>query len=87
MGLFLVPIGLAVVGILVNVLLLLWVAKDAKARGMDNVPVWILLVAVTGVVGLIVYICVRTQGNLVPCPSCHNNRLEVSRLCPHCGNA
>lgn len=73
--------------IAINIALLVWVAKDAKNRGMDNSVLWMILVMLTGIIGLIIYILVRPQGTLVPCTHCGNKRLQVSAKCPHCGNA
>ncbi len=70
-----------------NVALLVWVARDAKSRGMDSAVLWMALVMFTSVIGLIIYIFSRPQGILMQCPSCGNNRLQVSAKCPHCGNA
>ena len=70
-----------------NIALLVWVARDAKARGMDNAVLWMLLVMFTGIIGLIIYIFSRPKGNLIQCPSCNNKRLQASARCPHCGNA
>lgn len=70
-----------------NIALLVWVARDAKARGMDSAVLWMVLVMFTSVIGLIIYILSRPQGNVVRCPSCGNNRLQASAKCPHCGNA
>jgi transposase len=44
-----------------------------------------LLVFFTGIVGLIVYLLVRPQGNTVPCPNCGNKRLQTCVKCPNCG--
>lgn len=79
---FVVPILL----IALNVTLLIWVARDAKSRGMDNAVMWMILVLFTSVIGLVIYIFSRPQGNLVKCASCGNNRLQASAKCPHCGN-
>ena len=70
----------------INIALLVWVARDAKARGLDNSVLWMILVMVTGPIGLIIYIYSRPKGLLVPCVSCGNKRLEASAKCPHCGN-
>lgn len=70
-----------------NIALLIWVAKDAKSRGMDSAVIWMILVMFTSVIGLIIYLFSRPQGNLIPCPHCRNNRLQASARCPHCGNA
>ena len=80
--------GFIMVGIIaLNIALLIWVARDAKSRGMDNAVVWMILVMLTGIIGLIIYLFTRPQGNLVPCPQCGNKRLQVSAKCPHCGNS
>ena len=70
-----------------NIALLVWVARDAKSRGMDSAVLWMVLVMFTSLLGLLIYILSRPQGNLVTCQSCGNNRLQASAKCPHCGNA
>ncbi len=70
-----------------NVALLVWVARDAKARGMDSAVLWMVLVMFTSLIGLIIYIFSRPQGNLVKCQHCQNKRLQASARCPHCGNS
>ena len=82
-SLIFIPIAIVVL----NIALLVWVARDAKARGMDSAVIWMILVMLTSVIGLIIYIFSRPQGNLIQCPHCHNNRLQASAKCPHCGNA
>lgn len=71
----------------INIAILVWVARDAKARGMDSSVLWMILVMVTGPIGLVIYLYSRPKGVLVPCPSCGNKRMEASAKCPHCGNA
>ncbi|HUP00202.1 MAG TPA: hypothetical protein VM737_01580 [Gemmatimonadota bacterium] len=70
-----------------NIALLVWVARDAKARGLDSSVLWMILVMVTGPIGFVIYIYSRPKGELVPCASCGNKRLQASATCPHCGNA
>ncbi len=77
----LIPIALVVL----DIALLVWVARDAKARGMDSAVLWMLLVFFTSFIGLIIYILSRPQGNVIPCPNCGNKRLQASVRCPHCG--
>lgn len=69
-----------------NVALLVWVARDAKARGMDSAVLWMALVMFTSIVGLIIYIFARPQGKLEKCSNCGNNRLTGTAKCPYCGN-
>ncbi len=82
-AMILVPILL----IALNIALLVWVARDAKARGMDNAVLWMALVLFTSVLGLVIYIFSRPQGELAQCPHCGNKRLGSSARCPTCGNA
>jgi hypothetical protein len=70
-----------------NIALLVWVARDAKARSMDSAVIWMILVMFTGPIGLVIYLFSRPQGNLIQCPHCRNKRMEASSKCPHCGNA
>lgn len=77
---------LIVAFIALNVAILVWVARDAKSRGMDSAALWMLLVMFTGFIGLIIYLFSRPQGNLIQCTHCQNKRLQVSAKCPHCGN-
>ena len=76
-----------VVLLIVQIALLVWVAKDSKSRGMDNAVVWMIFVFLAPVIGLIVYVLSRPTGTLVKCASCGNMRLQVAAKCPHCGNA
>lgn len=86
-GMLMVPIILAVVAFALQIALLVWVARDAKARGMDSGVLWMALVMFTSLIGLLIYVFSRPQGNVVQCSSCHNKRLQASAKCPHCGNA
>ena len=70
----------------VQIALLVWVARDAKSRGMDSAVMWMIFVFLVPIVGLIVYLFSRPQGNVIKCASCANKRLEAAAKCPHCGN-
>lgn len=69
-----------------NIALLVWVARDAKARGLDSSVMWMILVLFTGFIGLAIYYFSRPQGELGVCPHCGNKRLQASAKCPTCGN-
>jgi uncharacterized membrane protein YhaH (DUF805 family) len=71
---------------IINIAILVWVARDAKARGMSSPAGWLILIFFTGVVGLIIFILSRPKGPLTPCPHCGNKRLQAMVKCPHCGN-
>lgn len=81
-GLILVVLGIFVV----HIVILIWVAQDAKVRGMDNVVLWVIAVFLIGLAGLIIYLILRPPGQLTVCSNCSNKRLEVSVTCPHCGS-
>lgn len=49
----------AIVGFIIHLIIIIWVAKDATARGVDSVPLWVLLVFFFPLLGLIVYLVVR----------------------------
>ena len=67
------------------ILLLGWVAKDARARGIDG-GIWVLVILASGgLLGLLVYLVARPAGILTTCPRCLNKRLQMARTCPHCG--
>lgn len=80
-------IAVPIVIFALNIALLVWVARDAKARGMDSSVLWMILVMLTSVIGLIIYLFSRPQGSLVQCPHCNNKRLQASARCPHCSNS
>lgn len=68
------------------IVLLIWVARDAKARNMDSSVVWMLFVFFVWPIGIPVYLASRPKGELIRCGHCGNKRLRASAKCPHCGN-
>src|ERR1019366_4926957 len=52
--------------IALNIALLIWVARDAKSRGMDSAVLWMILVMFTGIISLLIYLFSRPQGNVIP---------------------
>ena len=62
-----------------------WIKRDATARGMPNADSvkWFGLL---GLLGLLIYVLQRPQGNVMPCPSCGQSRMQGLPQCPHCGN-
>lgn len=86
-GFFLIIMVVAVAVFVLHILILVWVARDARNRGMDSPVLWLLLIVFTGFIGLIVYIFSRPSGALAQCPHCGNKRLAVLASCPHCRNA
>ena len=74
------------IGLAIWIFLVVYVYRDAKSRGMDNAVLLTIVTAITGILGLIIYLLMRPKGVLVPCPTCQKKRLEGSAKCPHCGN-
>lgn len=55
-----------VIGAFVIFLLIaIWVYRDAESRGMSGV-LWLLVVAITGIIGLIIYLVVRSDHPVMP---------------------
>ena len=46
----------------IQILILVWVYKDAKAKGVENPVLWLILVLLFPLIGLIVYLIVRPKG-------------------------
>lgn len=74
-----------VIILVLEILIMAWVTKDCRARGVDGAAVWVLVILLSFVVGLLVYLASRPQGTLVDCRRCGNRRLQFARACPHCG--
>ncbi len=79
-------IVIPIVGVIVSVIIMVWVYKDAKSRGDQNAVIWLVLIFFLGIIGLVIYLLARPKGNLAPCANCHNKKLDVLSKCPHCGN-
>ncbi len=75
----------ALLSLLIHIVIVVWIVKDARDRGVQDVVVWALIGFFAGIVGLIVYILTRPQGNLVACEHCGRRRLASLKRCPHCG--
>jgi hypothetical protein len=59
-GIYLILIVLVIVFYIIGILIAVWVYKDAKKRDM-NAAVWLLIVLVTGCIGCIIYLVIRTK--------------------------
>ena len=53
----------------INIALMIWVGKDAKARGMDNHVLWMVLTFFLGILGWIIYLLVRPKNTVPPATS------------------
>jgi len=72
--------------LVINIAILVWVARDAKARGIASPAAWLILIFFTGLLGLIIYVLSRPSGALEKCTHCGNKRMKAMAKCPHCGN-
>lgn len=66
------------------VFIIKWIRRDATARGMPNADS-IKWFGLLGLLGLLIYVLQRPQGNVMPCPSCGQSRMQGLPQCPHCG--
>jgi uncharacterized membrane protein len=62
MGMLLIPL----IFLAINIALMIWVGKDAKARGMDNHVLWMVLTFFLGILGWIIYLLVRPKTPIPP---------------------
>lgn len=77
----------AILYLLFWLLILAWVARDAKNRCIDGGAVWVIVIFFTSFIGLLVYIASRPHGVLSTCGRCHNRKLNYALICPHCGQS
>ena len=74
-----------------------WVYSDAEKRNMSGI-LWALLVFVGNIIGLIIYLLVRSVNTTVPvshsapvkhttCPQCKKTIQADFMVCPHCGTS
>ena len=79
-----IMIGTILVGLAVQIFMMVFAFKDAKARGDQNAVLWLVLIFFVHLVGFIVYMIARPKGDLIPCPNCHQKKLDILTKCPHC---
>ena len=82
------PLGIClvicIIILILNIVFIVWLYKDAKNRGMHNPSLWVLLVLIIGIIGLIIYLLLRNQGDFVACKHCGGKMLKQAEKCPHC---
>lgn len=71
------------VAIGVIVFIVKWIGKDATSRGMPNAQS-IKWLGLLGLLGLVIYLLQRAQGNTFPCQHCGKPRMQGLPQCPHC---
>lgn len=72
------------VGLAIEIFMMVYAYKDSMARGDKNAVLWVILIFFLHLVGFIVYMIARPKGDLVPCPNCHQKKLDILTKCPHC---
>lgn len=76
------------------IVVIVWVYRDAERRGMNGV-LWALVVFIGNLIGLLVYLIVRTEyvpapqsrpssQITKPCPNCEEPVNQDFAYCPHC---
>lgn len=87
------PLRILTLGLLVLwIFVIAWVYRDAERRGMNGV-LWALLVFIGNLIGLLIYLIVRTDMTSAPrvvsatqpCPNCQKPVEKSYTFCPHCG--
>ena len=71
-------------GVALPVIVGMLVYRDAKARGMDAILWTIVAVLVPSLVGLIIYLVVRRNYNILCCNSCNSPVKAEHKVCPYC---
>lgn len=76
------------------VVIIIWVYRDAERRGMNGV-LWALLVLIGNLIGLLIYLIVRSDAFQAPpgrepstrtCPNCQRSVASSFAYCPNCGS-
>ena len=72
------------VGIGIIVVIFRYIGRDMVARGLppDSSMKWLGLL---GLLGLLIYVLKRPEGNVMPCPRCGKPRMQGTPRCPNCG--
>lgn len=86
------PLFFLLILLIIWLVLVFWVYRDAERRGMNGV-LWALLVLIGNFVGFIIYLIVRNeefprQAAIEPtqnCPGCGKIVPQKYAFCPHCG--
>lgn len=74
------------------IVVIAWVYRDAEKRGMNGV-LWALLVFIGNIIGLLIYLIVRSDNRSAPpktvetyiCSNCKKSIQPQFKFCPSCG--
>jgi len=81
----------ALAGIILWIAVIIWVYRDADRRRMNGV-LWALLVFIGNLIGLLIYLIVRSDNPVRPreagvapsCPKCGKSVADSHVFCPYC---
>ncbi len=79
--------------LIIWIVVIVWVYRDAERRGMNGV-LWALLVFIGNLVGLLIYLILRSDNARasraepppLSCPKCQKMVSAGFAYCPHCGS-
>jgi len=88
-------LGFILFSFVIGIALCLWVYRDAQDHGMEG-TLWLILVLLTGPIGLILYLIIRSERRLYYRPPPRQRRTQFctrcghdvslnTRFCPQCG--
>lgn len=85
---------MSLVLLIIWIAVIVWVYRDAEKRGMNGI-LWALLVLIGNLIGLIIYLIVRSDSSREPpaksklrsCPECKQTVGPNYAFCPHCGSS
>jgi len=86
----LVPV-FSLILLIIWIMVIAWVYRDAERRGMNGL-LWALLVLIGNLIGLIIYLIIRTESRsritqepVATCPGCQKPIRDDFAFCPDCG--
>ncbi len=79
--------ALMVIAVLaMNILLCVWVYRDAQHKGMNGVLWTAVAFLVPSYIGFIIYLIVRSDHNHVTCSNCNKYVNGLDKFCSNCGS-
>ncbi len=77
--------------LIIWIMVIVWVYRDAERRGMNGI-LWALLVFIGNIIGLIIYLILRSDAAFAPkaepaahiCPKCQKSVSSTYVFCPYC---
>ena len=76
-----------IIWLIIGILLCVWVYRDAESRKMNG-ALWLIIVLISGIIGLIIYLIVRKEKPPPPPTSRPEYTMaqpSAIKFCPYCG--